>query len=438
MKIVILAGGSGTRLWPISRGSFPKQFLKLGDDQSFLQKTVRRFLGHDILIVTNLEYKHLVKSQIMEIDPRLEEKILIEPESKNTGPAIAFAMKHLNAAPDECILIVSSDHVISPEEKFLATLPLAEEVAKKGFLVTFGARPNKPETGYGYIKIKKTDNLRYFKADSFVEKPDLETAKSYLLSGDYLWNCGIFAFTSETFWKEVSCHCPHIADMTISLDYALMEKSKNIAVIPLDLVWSDMGTWDSVFEIMDKDKNQNVKIGNVYDIDTKNSLIIGGKRLISTIGLENILVVETEDAIFIGKKGDSQRVKGLVEELRKRGKKETSEHLTTHRPWGEYTILEEGPRYKVKRIVVNSQQALSLQKHQHRSEHWIVVKGTAKATVGETEHTLQENESIYVPKETVHRLANPGADPVELIEVQVGEYLGEDDIIRLEDVYGRS
>ncbi|MBI3236894.1 MAG: cupin domain-containing protein, partial [Chlamydiales bacterium] len=279
-------------------------------------------------------------------------------------------------------------------------------------------------------------------------------AQEYLLSGDYLWNSGIFLFQIQSFLKEIELHCPSIASFAknsfkelgihfselpdISIDYALMEKSKNVMVLPLDVSWSDVDSWDSVYDVLEKDANLNAKVGNVLDIDTKNCLIMGGKRLISTIGIEDILVIETDDALFIGRKGESQRVKNLVEELKKRNAKEPYEHMTSYRPWGRFTVLEEGTRYKIKRIVVEPKQKLSLQKHYHRSEHWIVVKGTANATIDKEERLVCENESIYVPKGCIHRLENPGKVDLELIEVQVGEYVGEDDIVRLEDVYQRA
>jgi mannose-1-phosphate guanylyltransferase/mannose-6-phosphate isomerase len=461
MKIIILAGGSGTRLWPISRSSFPKQFLKLKDEFSLLQKTVKRFLSRwdpaDIVVVTNHEYQHLVQSQLSVLDKRLEEQIIVEPARKNTAPAIALAVKFLEEkkgmGKEEAFLVSSSDYLISPEGEFLEAVQFAESGAKQGHIVIFGVKPNKPETGYGYIKIQEGFTTQMAVVEHFVEKPSLELAQQYIASGDYLWNCGLFVFTVERFWQELAEHAADtfefckgsFADMvkdfsalpSRSIDYAVLEKSKNIAVIPLDLFWSDMGSWDNLYEVLDKDGNQNVKIGNILDIDTKNSLIVGGKRLISTIGLEDVVIIETEDAIFFGKKGESQRVKDLVEELKKQGMKETQDHVVTHRPWGQYVVLEEDSRHKVKRIVVDPMQRLSLQMHYHRSEHWVVVKGAAKVTIGTQEQLLHENESIYVPKSTVHRLENPGKVPLEIIEVQVGEYVGEDDIIRFEDVYGR-
>ena len=453
MKIIILAGGSGTRLWPYSRSSFPKQFLHFGDQKSLLQKTIERFIGRyrpaDLLIVTNQAYYHLVKTQAREIDPELENQILIEPERKNTAPAIALGISFLlkeGISPNETVLICSSDHLISPVEKFLDAIEKGEIFAKQGNHVIFGIRPHKPETGYGYIKAKRLLAEQVYEVEEFVEKPNLELAQKYLLDGNYLWNSGIFLFHIETFLKEMQQYCPSIFDQCfsnfvdmpdISIDYALMEKSKKSVVLPLDLTWSDVGSWDSVYEFLEKDENQNVKIGNVLDIDTQNCLIMGGKRLISTIGLNDLLVIETDDALFIGKKGESQRVKNLVDELKKRNAKEPFENLTTHRPWGTFTVLEEGNRYKIKRIVVDPGQRLSLQMHYHRSEHWIVVKGTAKVTIGDKETLVHENESIYVPKSETHRLENPGKVAIELIEVQVGEYVGEDDIVRFDDIYGR-
>lgn len=461
MKVVILAGGSGTRLWPFSRNSFPKQFLHFGDGQSLLQKTVGRFIQtvspRDILIVTNQNYLHLVKSQLISLDPRLGGQILVEPERKNTAPAIYLAVKYFQEIgqidPDDCFLVSSSDHIIAPEETFLEAVLLAEEIARQGCHVIFGIRPHKPETGYGYIQVKPDREKPFWEVEKFVEKPDYALAQEYLLSGSYLWNSGIFLFQTRFFLQEMQRLCPQIAELgadtfqdtisrfsempDISIDYALMEKTQSTFVIPLEVTWSDVGSWDSVYDVLEKDENQNAKVGNILDIDTKNCLIMGGKRLISTIGLEDLLVIETEDALLIGKKGESQRVKSLVEELKKRNAKEPFEHVTSHRPWGSFTVLEEGLRYKIKRIVVEPQQRLSLQMHYHRSEHWVVVKGTAKVTIGEQEQLVHENESVYVPKSQVHRLENPGRVPLELIEVQVGEYVGEDDILRFEDIYDR-
>ncbi len=456
MKVVILAGGSGTRLWPYSRTSIPKQFLHFGDKHSLLQKTVLRFSPvatlDDILIVTNQQYLHLVNTQLKEIKADVGLRVLIEPEKKNTAPAIALAVSYLleeGCDENECILVASSDHLILPETRFVEAIQEAIRMAQKGKSVVFGIRPNKPETGYGYIKANENGDV-----ECFVEKPNAVLAQQYVLSGNYLWNSGIFLFQAGTFINELKEHCPSIAEKMdrgfketiaqfsdmpdISIDYAVMEKSKKAVMIPLDISWSDVGSWDSVYDVMEKDANHNVKIGNVCDMDTKNCLILGSKRLISTIGLEDLIIIETEDVLLIGKKGESQKVKELVEELKRRNAKEPFDHNNSLRPWGSFTILEEGERYKIKRIVVEPLHKLSLQMHYHRSEHWIVIKGTAKVTIGENEKLIHENESIFVPKGSVHRLENPGKVRLELIEVQVGEYVGEDDIIRLEDVYQRA
>jgi mannose-1-phosphate guanylyltransferase/mannose-6-phosphate isomerase len=466
MIAVILAGGSGTRLWPLSRKSYPKQFLKFGDSQTLLQKTIKRLLNtkkaDHLITITNEEYQFLVKNQVGEIERVLERDIILEPVGKNTAPAIALAVKYiidkLEDKSNEVIFVSPSDHVISPEEGFGEYLEKAEVLAKAGYIVTFGIQPYKPETGYGYIKrdsetLSYGDRLKAFKVEKFVEKPCLETALEYLQSGKYYWNSGMFAFSIGTILDELAKYAPEIyqnlngsfentlgsfGEMpNISIDYAVMEKSEKVTVLPMEIKWSDIGSWDSVYEILAKDENQNVKIGEILDMDTKNSLIIGNKRLISTIGLEDILIAETDDAILITKKGEAQKVKDIVKQLEMNGKKVVDEHVTTHRPWGNYTILEEGPRYKIKRIVVNPGEKLSHQMHHHRSEHWIVVKGTARVTLGEKEEFVHENESTYVPKSTVHRLENPGKVPLELIEVQNGEYVEEDDIIRFDDVYGR-
>jgi len=461
MKVLILAGGSGTRLWPASRETYPKQFLKLNGKKSLLQQTIERILKisspEDIILLTNEQYKFHVLAELNEISENLTDKILLEPARRNTAPAIALGIKHclerLSVEPSEVLFVCPSDHIIKPVEKFIEYVRLAEKVAKQGYLITFGIKPLYPETGYGYIKITGEDRGGYYPVERFTEKPNLETVKRFLSEGNYFWNSGMFAFTIETMIEELKLYAPEIYQLfnhpleamianfhkmpDISIDYAVMEKSKKVVAIPMDIYWSDIGSWDSLYDVLEKDEKGNVILGNVLTKETEGSLIIGNKRLIATIDLKDLIIVETDDAILIAKKGSAQKVKHIVEELKARNRVEALEHKTVYRPWGEYTVLEEGPRYKIKRIVVKPEAKLSLQMHYHRSEHWVVVKGTAKVTIGDKVMYVHENESAYVPKSTPHRLENPGKVPLEIIEVQNGEYLGEDDIVRFDDEYGR-
>jgi mannose-1-phosphate guanylyltransferase/mannose-6-phosphate isomerase len=470
MKSIILAGGSGTRLWPLSRKAYPKQFLKLNGDKSLLSQTMERLLEvstkNDIIVMTNEDYKFHVQSDMNSLyhegSSAVDDNIILEPMGRNTAPAIALGIVYcqdkLGCRDNEVIFISPSDHVIKPAETFGEYVKGAERIANDGHIVTFGIKPVRAETGYGYIKCRDLENRKgksiYFDIEQFTEKPDQEMASRYIQEGNYYWNSGMFAFRIDSMLEEFERYAPDISKLIktgydtmvsrfdelpdISIDYAIMERSDKVVMIPLELFWNDIGSWDSISDISDKDGEGNVTRGDVITEDTRNSLILGSKRLIATIGMEDCLVVETDDAVLIAKKGEAQKVKDLVSRLKADGRHEAEEHVTTYRPWGSYTVLEEGERYKIKRIAVKPLAKLSLQKHKHRSEHWVVVSGKARTTIGDNEVTVHENESVFVPKSTLHRLENPEETVLEIIEVQNGEYVGEDDIERFDDVYGRS
>ena len=459
MKIAILAGGGGTRLFPLSRTSYPKQFLKLDGEYSLLAQTVRRFFEivppEDILVITNAQHFHNVKSDLAQAGAS-NAKILLEPVGRNTAPAIALAAIYckaeLKANDDEVIFVAPADHVIKDLDYFTSIAQKGASLASKGYIVTFGIRPIKPETGFGYIQSGAPVENGFF-VKSFKEKPDEETAAAYLKSGDYYWNSGMFACRMDTFRNELRRYAENIynfmdkpyaevlenfADMpNISIDYALAEKSDKVALIPYDGDWSDVGSWDAIYDLAVKNNFGNAVMGDCITVDCKNSLFLGKNRMIAGVGLEDTIVVETDDAILVTKRGESQKVKEIVDILKKQGRKEASEHLTVNRPWGNYTILGEGSNYKMKRIVVNPGSAISLQLHYHRSEHWVVIEGTAKVTLSDSIKMVHTGESVFIPASAKHRLENPGKIPLKIIEVQNGSYLEEDDIVRFEDSYGR-
>jgi mannose-1-phosphate guanylyltransferase/mannose-6-phosphate isomerase len=457
MKIIILAGGGGTRLFPMSRTNFPKQFLSIEEDKSLLGMTIERFLKicepKDIVIVTGKKYYYQVEEELNKIGCT-ETNIVAEPCPRNTAPAIALAVKYcidvLNTDDNEVFFVAPSDHIINPIEKFCEKVIDSLEAARAGKLVTLGINATKPETGYGYIKATTAEG-KTFKVDRFVEKPDYNTAVEYLKQGGYYWNAGMFGFSQRTFLDELKSHAQQLFSYmttksyddfmnefvnvsSISIDYAIAEKSERIAMIPMDIYWNDVGSWDSIYDYYPKDDEGNVLKGDTKIFECKNSMIVSNNRLIVGIGLEDILVVDTDDVIMVSKRGESQKVKEIYNEIKDRN--EAHDHTTCSRPWGTYQILSEDAGYKVKKICVFPGRKISLQTHQKRSEHWIVINGEATVVIGgDDARVVRKNESIYVPKQTMHRLMNFGQEILEIIEVQNGTYLGEDDIQRYDDMY---
>jgi mannose-1-phosphate guanylyltransferase/mannose-6-phosphate isomerase len=474
---VILCGGSGTRLWPLSRSAFPKQFLVLSGKTTLFQQAVDR-LQHlqstniklnETLIVTNEEHRFLVLDQLREIKD-VKAQLLLEPIGRNTAPALTLAALQAAEKEEDPILVVTpADQTVQDKEAFTRSLHHAIEIANKGSIVVFGIKPTKPDTGFGYIKKDTSENEYHaFKVLNFTEKPDLATAEIYLKSSDYFWNGGMFVLRASVWLKAIQNFSPDIYEATLkafnqktnddifirpdenlfkaipanSIDYAVIEKcpQSNFAIkmVELEAGWNDLGSWDAVWQVGYKDRNRNVTYGDTLLENTKNSLIYADHKLVSVVGLDNIVVIETSDAILVIDRNQSQEVKMIVNKLNIEEREEKNLHRKVARPWGWFDTIDEGDRFKVKRIQVKPGESLSLQKHVHRAEHWVVIKGMAEITNGDKVLTLLENQSTYIPPGEIHCLANPGDIPLEIIEVQSGSYLGEDDIVRISDGYGRN
>ncbi|MDO6558529.1 mannose-1-phosphate guanylyltransferase/mannose-6-phosphate isomerase [Paraglaciecola chathamensis] len=469
MKPVVLAGGSGSRLWPKSRAALPKQFLRLTSNLTMLQDTVARLEGTQAekpIVICNDSHRFLVAEQLRQRDIQ-HGGILLEPMGRNTAPAIALAALHASLNGDDpTLLVLAADHLINDNKAFHKAIAQAEVLAEQGKLVTFGIVPDSAHTGYGYIRSgdKVPEAEVGFDVAEFVEKPDLATAKQYVDSGSYFWNSGMFLFKASRYLEELEKYAPDMLDICKraiateapdlefvrvdsdifatcpddSIDYAVMEKTNAAAVVPLDAGWSDVGSWSSLWETAkEKDENQNVIIGDAILDDVHNSYINAEQRLISVVGLDDVVVVETKDAVLVAHKDKVQNIKNVVNKLKAEKRPEFEFHREVFRPWGSYDSIDNGERFQVKRITVKPGEKLSVQMHHHRAEHWIVVAGTAKVTNGEETLLLCENQSTYIPVGVIHALENPGKIPLELIEVQSGTYLGEDDIVRFSDRYGR-
>lgn len=463
---IILAGGSGSRLWPLSRELYPKQLLKINTEKSLLEGTYLRLLSfineENIINITNQKHLSDVKSQLDEISKNIV--LLSEPTSKNTAPAASVCVKYiLDKNGDDIVLVVPSDHLIKDNKAFYETVKIGEKYAKEGYIVTFGITPTSPQTGYGYIKSGKEfkngkKEKEAYIASEFKEKPDEKTAKKYFKSGKYFWNSGIFLFKASVFMDALKKYAPDIYSLlsefnfkketsidfmkfdkmpSISLDYAVMERAENIVVVPLKSDWNDLGCWESIYDINKKNKDGNVNIGNVIDIDCKNSMLYSSDRLIAGVGLENVLLVETADAILVCDKNKTQGVKTVYEKLKEMKNDAHRIHTTVYRPWGYYTVLNQGEGYLTKMICVAPRGQLSLQSHNFRSEHWVVLNGTARVTLDNKTYILKPGSSIDIPVKIKHSLANPYDKELKIIEVQKGDKLVEEDIIRYKDIYGR-
>ncbi len=462
---VILSGGCGTRLWPISRKLHPKQFINLVNETTLFQDTILR-LPKDVaepLIICNEEHRFLAAEQLREIDKKTK-GIILEPEGRNTAPAIALAsLQFLNKGEDPILLVLSADHLIKDIEAFHKSISIASKLAENNKLITFGIVPNKEETGYGYIEANINNTDDYFSIKSFKEKPSKKNAKKYLDSGNYLWNSGMFMFKSSVYLNELEKFEPEIlsackkscktenSDLDFirinndafhkcpneSIDYAVMEHTNNGVVVPLNANWSDVGSWSSLWDVKTKDNNDNVSEGEVMLKNVKNTYTYSSNRLVSVIGVSNLVIVDTQDALLVADKQQTHNIKKIVERLQNDKRSEVEKHRKVFRPWGYYDSVDSGEGFQVKRIIVNSGAKLSLQKHKFRAEHWVVVKGTALVTCDDRVFELVENQSTYIPQNSIHRLENHQDIPLEIIEIQTGDYLDEDDIIRLKDDYLR-
>lgn len=464
MYAVILAGGSGTRLWPMSRALFPKQFLSLPQEgPTLFQATVERALRavdeQQLIVVTHVDQAAEIRRQLA-LEDLQRARVLEEPEARNTAPAIGLAAWHIlsEAGPDAVMAVLPSDHLIADSAGFAALLGRAETAARACGLVTFGIRPTGPETGYGYIRSGRSLDGGLCAVDEFVEKPDIATARRYLADGSYLWNSGMFVFRVGTLIEQyrtllpdlhaalsrldaadaAACRDTYRSLASISIDYGILEKARGVAVLPAAIGWSDLGSWEACYQAAYQDERANSFTGRVCAVDTQGTLIRSDARLVAAVGLKDMIIVDTADALLVCERSRTQDVKKIVDRLTAEGAPEACEHRTVYRPWGSYTCLEMGERYQVKRIDVNPGARLSLQSHRFRAENWVVVGGEALVTVDDRQTAVRAGESIAVPLGARHRMENRGAEPLTVIEVQNGEYLGEDDIIRYEDDYGRS
>lgn len=463
---IILSGGSGTRLWPLSRKLHPKQFIDLVNDTTLFQDTILR-LPKDAanpLIICNEEHRFLAAEQLRQINKE-SNGIILEPIGKNTAPAIALAaLKFINNGEDPLLLVLSADHLIQNIDAFHRSIKIAEKLAERDKLVTFGIVPDKAETGYGYIKANIYNTADYYKIQSFTEKPNQEDAQKYLDSGNYLWNSGMFMFKASIYLQELEKFEPEILSSCKkscqteykdkdfirlnndefyqcpeqSVDFAVMEHTKNGVVVPLDADWSDIGSWEALWHAKDKDDKGNVSEGDVILDEVINTYTYSSNRLVSAIGVSNLVIIDTQDALLVADKKYAQNIKNIVNQLKEKNRSETENHRKVLRPWGYYDSIDANNGFQVKRILVNPGAKLSLQKHQYRAEHWVVVRGVATITRGDDVFTLKENQSTYISKGEIHRMENQGEVGLEIIEIQTGDYLGEDDIIRLEDDYQRN